>query len=86
MRLSDINRIKGIRSSSAHCLGTGNRHAFPGRALGDRTDGAPLDDKGLMAKVDMDGTKCGGCTACADGIKRHYEWLGPQSVTFVKKS
>ena len=30
-------------------------------------------DKGLMAKVDM------------DGIKRHYEWLGPQSVTFVKK-
>ena len=23
-------------------------------------------DKGLMAKVDMDGTKCGGCTACAD--------------------
>ena len=38
-----------------------------------------------MAKVDMDGTKCGGCTACADGIKRHYEWLGPQSVTFVKK-
>ena len=36
-------------------------------------------DKGLMAKV-------GGCTACADGIKRHYEWLGPQSVTFVKKS
>ena len=42
-------------------------------------------DKGLMAKVDMDGTKCGGCTACADGIKRHYEWLGPQSVTFVKK-
>ena len=43
-------------------------------------------DKGLMAKVDMDGTKCGGCTACADGIKRHYEWLGPQSVTFVKKS
>ena len=41
--------------------------------------------KALKAKVDMDGTKCGGCTACADGIKRHYEWLGPQSVTFVKK-
>ena len=38
-------------------------------------------EKGLMAIVDMDGTKCGGCTACADGIKRHYEWLGPQSVT-----
>lgn len=41
-------------------------------------------EKGLMAIVDMDGTKCGGCTACADGIKRHYEWLGPQSVTFKK--
>lgn len=27
-------------------------------------------EKGLMAIVDMDGTKCGGCTACADGIKR----------------
>ena len=37
------------------------------------------------SKVDMDGTKCGGCPTCADGIKRHYEWLGPQSVTFVKK-
>lgn len=41
-------------------------------------------EKGLMAIVDMDGTKCGGCTACADGIKRHYEWLGPRSVTFKK--
>ena len=41
-------------------------------------------EKGLMAIVDMDGTKCGGYTACADGIKRHYEWLGPQSVTFKK--
>ena len=41
-------------------------------------------EKGLMAIVDMDGTKCGGCTACADGIKRPNEWLGPQSVTFKK--
>ena len=41
--------------------------------------------KGVMAIVDMDGTKCGSCTACADGIKRHYEWLGPQSITLVKK-
>ena len=38
-----------------------------------------------MARRWIDGTKCGGCTACADGIKRHYEWLGPEAVTFVKK-
>lgn len=41
--------------------------------------------KGLMKIEDMDKARCAGCASCAGGIRRHYEWLGPQSIQIMRK-
>ena len=62
-----LTELKEYVQAAAHCLRTGNRNAFPGSSPSVIEPMARRwIDKGLMAKVDMDGTKCGGCTACAD--------------------
>lgn len=42
--------------------------------------------KGQMKKIKMDSGSCGSCSACPPGIKIHYEWLGPQSISIVRKA
>ncbi len=38
--------------------------------------------KGVVKKIEMTEGSCGGCIMCSDGVKCHYEWQGPQAVTF----